>query len=113
MSRIWAKLDNNRIVTELVVADEELIISGRFGLSQNFVETSYTGAFRKNYAGIGYSYDMLRNAFIPPKPYPSWVLNEDTCRWNSPIAAPADGLYYNWDEDSLSWVVVPGLELVN
>jgi hypothetical protein len=104
MARYWAKLDNNRIVTEIIVADEELISSGRFGLPQNFMETSYTGEFRKNYAGIGYSYDIIRNAFIPPKPYSSWSLNEDTCQWDAPIAYPTDGGIYIWDEETLSWV---------
>ena len=104
MARYWAKLDNNRIVTEIVVASEELILSGRFGLPQNFVETSDTGEFRKNYAGIGYTYDIIRNAFIPPKPYASWILNEDTCQWESPVAYPTDGNIYNWSEETLSWV---------
>jgi hypothetical protein len=104
MARYWAKLDNNRIVTEIVVADEELILSGRFGLPQNFVETSYTGEFRKNYAGIGYTYDIVRNAFITGKPFASWILNEDTCQWDAPIAYPTDGGIYIWDEETLSWV---------
>ena len=105
MVRYWAKLDNNRVVTEIVVADEELILSGRFGLSQNFVETSYDGEFRKNYAGIGYTYDIVRNAFIPPKLYTSWILNEDTCQWGAPVVYPTDGNIYNWSEETLSWII--------
>lgn len=62
-------------------------------------------AFRKNYAGIGFTYDEQRDAFIPPKSYPSWVLNEDTCLWESPIPYPNDGNYYMWDEETLSWVI--------
>jgi hypothetical protein len=62
-------------------------------------------AFRKNYAGIGYTYDEERDAFIPPKQYPSWVLNEDTCLWESPIPYPNDGNHYIWDEETLSWVI--------
>ena len=61
-------------------------------------------AFRKNYAGIGYTYDHSRDAFIPPKPYPSWVLNETNCLWSAPIPMPVDGKQYAWDENSLAWV---------
>ena len=60
-------------------------------------------AFRKNYAGIGYYYDSIRDAFIPPKPFPSWILNEDSCLWDSPIAYPNDGKMYSWNEDILNW----------
>lgn len=60
-------------------------------------------AFRKNYAGIGYYYDSIRDAFIPPKPYPSWILNEDTCLWDSPVPYPNDGKWYEWNEDILNW----------
>jgi hypothetical protein len=63
-------------------------------------------AFRKNYAGIGFTYDEGRDAFIPPQPYESWVLNEDSCLWESPVPYPADGGLYVWDEDSLAWVEV-------
>jgi hypothetical protein len=59
---------------------------------------------RKNYAGIGYTYDEQRDAFIPPQPYPSWLLSEDTCLWNPPVAMPTDGKRYNWDEATTSWV---------
>ena len=61
-------------------------------------------AFRKNFAGIGYTYDETRDAFIPPKPYPSWILKEDTCRWKAPVARPDDGKYYTWNEETKSWV---------
>jgi hypothetical protein len=60
--------------------------------------------YRKNYAGIGHFYDSIKDAFIPPKPYPSWILNEDSCLWESPVPYPNDGLYYSWDENSLSWI---------
>lgn len=60
-------------------------------------------AFRKNYAGIGYYYDSIRNAFIPPKPFPSWILNEDTCLYDSPVPYPNDGKMYEWNEDILNW----------
>jgi len=61
--------------------------------------------FRKNHAGIGYTYDSNRDAFIPPKPYNSWVLNETTCLWNSPIAYPNDGQFYKWNEQTLNWIL--------
>lgn len=60
-------------------------------------------AFRKNYAGIGYYYDPIRDAFIPPKPFPSWTLNEDSCLWDSPVPYPSDGKMYTWNEDILNW----------
>jgi hypothetical protein len=104
MEKYWAHLDNNRIVTQVVVATEEYIASGRLGLPQNWVETSPTGEFRKHFAGIGYTYDLTLNAFISPKPFPSWVLNQSTCSWEAPIPYPEDGKYYVWDENTLSWV---------
>lgn len=60
-------------------------------------------AFRKNYAGIGYYYDSIRDAFIPPKPFPSWILNEESCLWQSPVPYPNDGKMYTWNEDILNW----------
>ena len=63
-------------------------------------------AFRKNYAGIGYYYDSIRDAFIPPKPFASWILNEESCLWNSPILYPTDGNNYYWDEESLLWIKI-------
>ena len=60
-------------------------------------------SFRKNYAGIGYYYDPIRDAFIPPKPFPSWILNEDSCLWDSPVPYPNDGKMYEWNEDILNW----------
>jgi len=71
----------------------------------NWQQTSYNNKIRKNYAGIGYIYDAQRDAFIPPKPFPSWVLNEDTCLWDAPVPMPTDGQLYNWDEATTSWVV--------
>jgi hypothetical protein len=65
--------------------------------------TDQSKAFRKNYAGIGHSYDQLRDAFIPPKPFDSWTLNEDTCIWEAPVPYPNDGNIYYWDEENLSW----------
>jgi hypothetical protein len=73
-------------------------------------QTSYNGSIRKNYAGVGYAFDAERDAFIPPKPYPSWLLNEDTCLWDAPVAMPEDAgtgeppKRYAWDEATTSWV---------
>jgi len=65
-------------------------------------------AFRKNYAGIGYTYDETRDAFIPPQPYPSWTLNEESCQWESPVAYPTDGEMYTWNEETQTWDLVAG-----
>jgi len=66
-------------------------------------QTSYNNNFRKNYAGIGFTYDSVRDAFIPEQPFNSWLLNEDTCQWEAPIPYPNDGNFYDWDETTLSW----------
>jgi hypothetical protein len=68
-------------------------------------QTSYNSTFRKNYAGIGFKYDSERDAFIPPKPFDSWLLNEDTCKWDPPVAYPTDGNRYTWDEENQQWVL--------
>ena len=110
----YAFLDDNNIVTEVIVGiDETELIEGLntetwYGnfRGQTCKRTSYNGNIRKNYAGIGYTYDAGRDAFIPPKPFESWVLNEDTCRWDAPVPYPTDGKRYRWDEPTLSWVEV-------
>ena len=99
------------IVTRVIVAEQDVIDSGIFG--QGWVQTSYNThggvhangntPLRKNYAGIGYTYDSQRDAFIPPQPFPSWLLNEETCLWSAPIPMPTDDLYH-WDELTTSWV---------
>ena len=118
----YAFLDDNNVVTEVIVGrDEDEVVDGisdweaYYGelRSQRCVRTSYNThggehqsggtPFRKNYAGIDFTYDESRDAFIPPQPYPSWVLNETTCLWDAPVAYPDDGLMYNWDEASQSW----------
>lgn len=118
----FAKVENG-IVTQVIVAEQDVIDSGIFG--HGWVQTSYntrngvhfdpdTGepsadqskALRKNYAGIGYSYDAGRDAFIPAQPYASWTLDEGTCNWNAPTPMPTDGNVYSWDEESLAWVEV-------
>ena len=110
----FAKLDENNVVTQVIVAEQEYIDT----LSGTWVQTSYNTygevhklggtPLRKNYAGIGNTYDSVRDAFIPTKPYNSWVLNESTCRWVAPVDRPDDGKYYEWDEDNKQWVEEDG-----
>ena len=116
----FARVENG-VVVQVIVAEQDIIDSGLFG--SGWVQTSYNTrgnvhygqdgqpdggvALRKNYAGLGYAYDAVRDAFIPPKPFPSFTLNEETCWWNSPIPAPTDGKFYKWDEATLSWIEVP------
>jgi len=102
----FAKIDSNNIVTEVLVAEQDFINSGQVGDSFLWVQTSYNNNFRKNYAGIGYTYDSTRDAFIAPKPYASWTLVEDTCQWEAPTAMPDDGKLYRWDEATTNWVEV-------
>lgn len=89
--------------------NENEVIGAKFChnlLGGRWVQTSYNAKIRKNYAGIGYIYDKDRDAFIPPKPFKSWVLDENTCLWNPPVPYPDDGKLYQWDEAMLSWVLV-------
>jgi hypothetical protein len=72
----------------------------------NWKQTSYNASFRKNYAGLDYFYDETLNAFIAPQPYPSWLLNVNTCQWQAPIPYPSDGGLYNWNESTLTWNLV-------
>ena len=102
----FAEIDNNNIVQQVIVAEQDFINSGAVGDSFLWVQTSYNNNFRKNYAGKGYTYDQTRDAFIPPQPYPSWLLSEDTCLWDAPIPYPDDGKMYDWDEDTTSWVEI-------
>jgi len=101
----FAKLNNN-IVTEVIVAEKNFINSGLVGDEFLWVQTSYNGGFRKNYAGVGDTYDKSRDAFIPPKPYASWTLVEDTCQWEAPTAMPDDGKMYTWNEETTNWTEV-------
>lgn len=106
----YAFLDENNIVTEVITGKDETDTThdweqfyGEFR-GQVCKRTSYHGNIRKNYAGIGYKYDSQRDAFIPPQPYPSWILVEETCHWTAPVAYPADEKAYIWGEDTLSWI---------
>ena len=100
----FAEIDNNNIVQRVIVAEQDFINSGAVGDSFRWVQTSYNNNFRKNYAGIGDTYDNTRDAFISAKPYPSWTLVEDTCQWTAPVAYPDDGKVYIWNEDTTNWV---------
>jgi hypothetical protein len=104
----FAKINSDNIVTQVIVAEQDFINSGLVGDSFLWVQTSYNGNFRKNYAGLGNTYDTTRDAFIAPQPYPSWTLNEDTCRWESPVPYPDDDKRYTWDEATTNWVEVTG-----
>lgn len=108
---------NNTVLRVIVVHDNDCLLNGvetesvgaefcRSHFGGTWVQTSYNGNIRKNYAGAGYTYDNQRDAFIPPKPYPSWTLNETTCLWNPPTPAPDDGKMYRWDEATTSWMLV-------
>ena len=99
----FAKLDKTGTVTQVIVAEQDFINSGAVGDSFLWVQTSYSNSFRKNYAGIGFTYDKTRDAFIPPQPYLSWLLNEGTCQWEAPTPYPVDGKQYTWDEPTLAW----------
>jgi hypothetical protein len=104
----FAEIDENNIVTRVLVGDNDMPNEGYDWFVENlggtWVKTSYNGNIRKNYAGIGYTYDEERDAFIPPKPFDSWTLNEGTCRWQAPVPYPQDGRAYVWDEDSVLWI---------
>ena len=118
----FAQLDESYIVTEVVVVNNETIdnlpfpesepvgvafCQSLFGLTTIWKQTSYNANFSKNYAGIGFTYDPVLDAFIAPQPYPSWLLNTATCQWEAPVPYPNDGKRYRWDEATLSWVEVP------
>jgi hypothetical protein len=114
----FAKLDDNNVVLEVhCVHNNELMVDGveseakgvEFLVSwsggyANWKQTSYNGAMRKNYAGVGYTYDDERDAFIAPRPFTSWLLDEHTCQWNPPTPYPNDGNPYAWDESTLTWI---------
>jgi len=111
----YAKVENN-IVTNVIVADEEFFDTFIDTSPGNWIQTSYNTKggvhlnggtpLRKNFAGIGYTYDSEKDAFIPPQPYASWTLNDDTCLWESPVAMPDDGEIYKWNEETTTWDLV-------
>lgn len=107
----FAKVENG-IVTQVIVAEQDVIDSGLFG--SGWIQTSYNThggvhtnggtPLRKNYAGVGFTYDSGRDAFIPPQPFLSWIMSEETCLWNAPVAYPTDGNRYYWNEETTSWI---------
>lgn len=111
----FAKIENNVVTQVIVVANKDTADAN--GVEKEYIgqafcerlfggtwkQTSYNGNFRKNYAGIGYTYNADIDAFVPPKPFPSWVLNNDTAQWEAPVPMPEGGMY-SWDEDMGSWI---------
>jgi len=129
----FAKLDNNNVVLTVESVVNEVLkdsngieqenigiefLKSLYGQDTNWKQTSYNTVggvhllggtpFRKNHAGIGYTYDETRGAFIPPKPYASWILNESTCNWDAPVARPDDNNMYKWNEEILNWELMNG-----
>ena len=111
------------LVTEVIVIEQEMIDTGLWGPPEEWIQTSYNThggvhaqggtPLRKNFAGIGYSYDKDLDAFIPPKSFDSWILDETTCQWNSPINCPQDGNVYTWNEQDQQWdllITKPAME---
>ena len=114
----FAKLGVGNIVEQVIVVSNDVAITEQAGVDfinklyntrDVWKQTSYNRNFRKNYAGIGYQYDQQRDAFIAPKPFNSWILNEDNCRWEAPISKPTTELeenqYYSWNESILNWEI--------
>jgi hypothetical protein len=115
----FAEIDQNNIVVRvLVVANEnetngQDYLANQLNLGGTWIQTSYNTrggihlnggvALRKNFAGVGFFYDPIRDAFIAPQPYPSWVLDDETCQWKAPVPHPADGVFYLWNEELLTW----------
>jgi hypothetical protein len=115
----FARVSNDWVVEDLIVVSNAVLLNEQgiecdwlgeqfcqqlYGAHTKWIQTSYNGNKYKNYAGIGFTFDPHRNAFIPPKPFVSWVLNEETCQWDSPVPYPDDDKRYTWNEESLSWV---------
>lgn len=112
----FAKVENG-VVTQVIVIEQDVLNTGHWGDPASWIQTSYNtiagvhtqggNPLRKNFAGVGFTYDAQRDAFIPPKPYASWVLNESTCNWDAPTPMPTDEKYYVWRESDTSWVEQP------
>lgn len=108
----FAEIDsNNTVVRVLVVPDDaedrgKDYLANDLGLGGTWVQTSYNARIRKNYAGVGFTYDAERDAFIAPKPFDSWLLDEETCQWKAPVEYPTDGVMYQWNEDNKDWEAI-------
>jgi hypothetical protein len=105
----FAEIDENGVVLQVLVVPDEQEHRGQefmaddLGLGGTWVQTSYNARIRKNYAGIGMIYDADRDAFIYEQPFASWILNEDTCKWEAPVPYPTDGVVYTWNEETTDW----------
>lgn len=109
----FAHVNADGIVDQVIVIEQDVLNTGLWGDPAEWIQTSYNTvagthtqggvALRKNFAGVGYTYDKVRDAFIPPKPFASWVLDEATCQWNPPVPMPTEGGPYQWNEDTTSW----------
>lgn len=116
----FAQLDSNNVVLQVIVVDNSELLDSNdveqeaigitfctnlFGADTRWKQTSYNGNIRKNYAGVGFTYDSTRDAFISPQPYASWILNETTCQWESPVPMPesTETTYHVWNEDNQQW----------
>ena len=101
---------SNEVITDADGNEQEQLginfLTQLYNSAGRYKQTSYNGTFRKNYAGVGYTYDSQKDAFIAPQPYSSWTLNEDTCRWESPVPYPEDDKNYRWDEVTTNWVEI-------
>jgi hypothetical protein len=119
----FVKLNEQNLVIDAIVVNNETLGNLPFPESEpvgiafltewsggytNWKQTSYNANFRKNYAGVGYTYDAVLDAFIAPKPFPSWLLNTTTCQWQAPIPYPTDGKIYSWNEETQQWVEFTG-----
>ena len=96
----------NGVVEKVIIADTSFFDTFVDDSPGDWIQTYKDRSQRNHYAGVGYSYDKTKDAFIPPKPFSSWVLNEITCRWEAPVAMPSDGKRYTWDEDTTSWTEI-------
>jgi hypothetical protein len=117
----FARIDENWIVEEVIVVSNNALLNQHgiecdwlgeqfcqqlYGAHTKWIQTSYNGKKYKNFAGVKYSFDPHRHAFIPPKPYKSWLLDENTCRWKPPIPCPTDGAFYHWNDESQQWDLI-------
>lgn len=117
----FARINENWVVQQVIVVNNSVLLNEQglecdwlgeqfcqslYGAHTKWIQTSYNGKKYKNFAGVGYTFDPQRNAFIPPKPYPSWVLNEESYRWEAPVPYPSDGDLYTWNEKSGAWLSV-------
>jgi hypothetical protein len=105
----FAEIDENNVVVRVLVVPDNAedrghdYLANDLGLGGTWIQTSYNNRIRKNYAGVGFTYDADKDAFIPTKPFDSWLLNEDTCQWEAPVAYPTDGNVYLWNEENTEW----------